>query len=95
MCWRQQHCSGLMPVMEGGPPAKRRRRCINRSDFLEDEEWSAPDQSTLIKGRSTPVRQLDGSSSRFKFDSKSDEDSNGIKVATPYFCFATFSTEND
>ena len=65
--------------MEGGPPAKRRRRCINRSDFLEDEEWSAPEHSTLIRGRSTPVRQLDGSSSRFKFDSneESDDDSNG------------------
>ena len=81
--------------MEGGPPAKRRRQCINRSDFLEEEEWSASEQSTLMRGRSTPVRQLDGSSSRFKFDSESDEDSNGIKVATPYFCFATFSTEND
>ena len=58
--------------MEGGPPAKR--RCTNRSDFLEDEEWS-----TLVSGRSTPVRQLEGSSSRFKFDSnvESDDDSNG------------------
>ena len=60
--------------MEGGPPAKRRRRCTNRSDFLEDEEWSTP-----VSDRSTPVRQLDGSSSRFKFDSKeeSNDDSNG------------------
>ena len=69
--------------MEGGPPAKRRRLCINRSDFLEDEEWSTQEQD-----RSTPVRQLDGSSSRFKFDSneESDDDSNG-RWKTPDFCF--------
>ena len=56
------------PQMEGGPPAKRRRHY-----FLEEEESSAP-----VKG------QLDGSSSRSKFDSdeelegSSDDDSNGI-----------------
>ena len=63
---RPQH----IVLMEGGPPAKR-RRC----HFLEEEESNVP-----VKG------QLDGSSSRSKFDSDeevegssaSDDDSNGI-----------------
>ena len=64
-------------MAEGEPPAKRRRRCSNRSDFLEKEEWSEPVEC------STPVWQLDGGSS--EFDSKEelegsflDGDTNGI-----------------
>lgn len=78
----------ISELMEGGPPAKRRRLC--RSDFLEDEEWSTQEQNTLVRDRSTPVRQQDGSSSRSKFDSneESDDDSNG-KCKTPHFCFPT------
>ena len=64
-------------MAEGEPPAKRRRRCSNRSDFLEEEEWSEPVEC------STPAWQLDGRSS--EFDSKEelegsflDGDANGI-----------------
>ena len=64
-------------MAEGEPPAKRRHRCSNRSDFLEEEEWSEPVEC------STPVWQLDESS--FEFDPKEelegsflDGDGNGI-----------------
>ena len=64
-------------MAEGEPPAKRRHRCSNRSDFLEEEEWSEPVEC------STPVWQLDESS--FEFDPKEelegsflDGDANGI-----------------
>ena len=64
-------------MAEGEPPAKRRRRCSNRNDFLEEEEWSEPVEC------STPVWQVDGGPS--EFDSKEelegsflDGDANGI-----------------
>ena len=66
----------------GEPPAKRRRRCSNRSDFLEEEEWSEPVECSTPVWL-TPVWQLDGRSS--EFDPKEelegsflDGDANGI-----------------